>query len=189
LMRLFAALPLAAEVVDGLSQLSSRLQSQGWPVRWVRPAGLHLTLRFYGTVDPAGAERLAESLDAAAAGTSPIPLSLSGLGVFPGPRRPRVLWIGVAPVPALELLQHRVETAALAHGFEGERTTFRPHVTLGRVKRGSRLPPGAVTQLDGLTAEFGCLAQSLVLYRSDPGPGGPSYNSIHTVALEESWAA
>src|SRR3989475_1699992 len=49
--------------------------------------------------------------------------------VFPDFQRPRVVWVGIAPEPALELLQHQVEREFAPLGFPTEARAFRPHLT------------------------------------------------------------
>jgi len=90
-VRLFVALDLTGETRDRAATLLLRLEGAlaGW--RFVRPAGLHVTLRFLGEVDEA-TDRRARSLwrDAARA-AEPFRLRVSGLGTFPEGRRARVL--------------------------------------------------------------------------------------------------
>src|SRR6059058_4047497 len=81
----------------------------GLPVKWVRGEGLHLTLKFLGDVADEREPELAAALTRAAAGARGLALALGGFGVFPDFRRPRVVWVGIAPEPGLEILQHRVE--------------------------------------------------------------------------------
>src|SRR5207244_4699997 len=77
-------------------------------------------------------------LGRAAAGARALPLALGGFGVCPDFGRPRVVWVGIAPEPALEILQHRVEQEFAPLGFPTEARPFRPHLTLGRAARDAR---------------------------------------------------
>lgn len=116
------------------------MRARRLPVRWVRPEGIHLTLKFLGVVDDASEPRLRAALGQAAGGgdARPVMMQLEGFGVFPDFRRPRVVWAGVLPDPPLELLQHRVEQAFAPLGFPPEAKPFRPHLTLGRATREAR---------------------------------------------------
>src|SRR6266550_5952782 len=75
---------------------------------------------------------LAAALTRAAAGACNLSLTLGGFGVFPDFSRPRVLWVGIAPEPGLEILQHRVEQEFAPLGFPTEGRPFRRRVTLGQ---------------------------------------------------------
>jgi 2'-5' RNA ligase len=126
----------------GLWEAIRPLRDLDLPVKWVRPEGIHLTLKFLGDVEDAREPELRQALRAATAeGTAEpreLTIQLDGFGVFPDFQRPRVVWAGVAPEPALELLQHRVEQAFSPLGFPTEARAFRPHVTVGRAARDAR---------------------------------------------------
>jgi 2'-5' RNA ligase len=174
-MRLFAAITLPDSIRSELAALLDRLAARGWPVRWSRPDGLHLTLKFFGDVAPERLGEIGAALETAAAGTLPIPLSLTEPGAFPNPRHPRVLWIGIAADRALELLVDRIERASAALGFAAEAKVFHPHITLGRVRDGAVLPPGVLKQIPVIEEAF--VADHLDLFESRPGAGGARYLS------------
>jgi len=127
MIRLFVALALPAD-------LAIRLQSWGGGIpgaRWVAAHNLHLTLRFVGEVDEDVAEDLHHQL--ATLHAPGFELRLHGFGTFGG-RKPRALWAGVEPNPALQSLQNRIERLAQAAGLEPEPRSFTPHVTLAWLK-------------------------------------------------------
>jgi RNA 2',3'-cyclic 3'-phosphodiesterase len=101
------------------------------------PAGApdHLTLSFLGEVGSEFVDRISSALTRAASETPPFDLVLEGVGAFPTPARPRVVWVGATTGgPQASALAARV-SAALAHeGFPVERGPFVPHVTLFRVR-------------------------------------------------------
>ncbi|MGH7701827.1 MAG: RNA 2',3'-cyclic phosphodiesterase [Gemmatimonadales bacterium] len=174
-MRLFAAIPVAPPALGEIGRLLEQLRARDWPVKWVREEGLHLTLKFFGEVAAERAGEIATALGAAAAGTPVLDLGLSGIGVFPNPRRPRVLWVGLEGPVALELLADRVERQCQAIGFPVDGKPFQPHVTLGRLREGGRVSSAALTELGHHRFESGFAADSLVLYESRPGSGGTTY--------------
>ena len=118
-----------------------------WPVRWVRDEGLHLTLKFIGEQPETSLEPIASSLEGVAARHDALALGVGGLGAFPNLRAPRIVWVGVSNEPRLELLHHDVERACEALGIPVEGRAFRPHITLGRVKR--ELPAADARALAG----------------------------------------
>lgn len=189
-MRLFIALNLPAPVREAVWSATAPLRERGgdFPLRWVRPGGLHLTLKFLGEVaEDRGAA--VESALAAAAGDEQgkrpprgIPLSIGEFGAFPDARRPRVVWVGVAPDPALELLQHRVERAFGAIGFPVEGRPFRPHLTLARAGRGKTMN-GLAEGLAGLRLEEQVLVESVEVMQSTLERGGAVYQVRRSVPL------
>lgn len=176
-MRLFAGVPVPDPAREQILKLLRRLREGGWPVRWVHDEGLHLTLKFYGEVAGERLDVIGEALRYAADGTGTLSLRLSEIGAFPSRSRPRVLWVGIDAPPALELLHDRIERGSEAIGFPPEGVPFQPHVTLGRVREGQRLPPGGLEDyVDGFEqAPF--VAQELVLYESVLTTSGPRYES------------
>jgi 2'-5' RNA ligase len=152
------------------------------PLKWVRPENIHISLKFLGEVEEAREPELRAALQRAAGSRSearPLTLHIEGFGVFPDYRRPHVLWAGVAPDPALELLQHGVEQAFAPLGFPTEARPFRPHVTLARTGREARPRDfaGLEATLDQLTFSRPVTVADVDLMQStlQPSGGGPVY--------------
>ena len=182
-MRLFAGIPIPEPARGQLLGLLGKLRATSWPVRWVRDEGLHLTLKFFGEVPPERLEVIEEAVRSAVRGTGELPLELTELGAFPGGSRARVLWLGLASPPALELLQDRLERRSEAIGFPPEGSPFRPHVTLGRVREGQRIPRGGLSKFSEGYERVACLAPDLVLYESVLTRAGPHYEPRLTLNL------
>jgi RNA 2',3'-cyclic 3'-phosphodiesterase len=176
-MRLFAAVPVPEPAREQILKLLRRLREGGWPVRWVHDEGLHMTLKFFGEVPGDRLDVIGEALRYAANGAGALALRLGELGAFPSRSRPRVLWVGIDGPPTLELLQDRIERGAEAIGFPPEGAPFQPHVTLGRVREGQRLPPGGLEDYADSFEQVAFVAQELVLYESVLTTGGPRYES------------
>lgn len=176
-LRAFVALPLDPAALARLGALIASLRATTPGIRWMRPEGLHVTLRFLGATEAARAERVMERLRDAAAATPAATLPLGSLGLFPGRGAPRVLWVGLALPPPLLALQRACEDAARAEGFPPEERAFSPHLTLGRWRENARrpdLPPAALGDVR---------LETLVLYRSRPQAGGSVYTPLQSVAL------
>jgi len=183
-MRLFVAIPVAPPAHDVLTELLDRWRASDWPVKWVRTEGLHLTIKFLGSV---GAERISsirEGLSVCIAGTSVLSFTLTEVGAFPTLARARILFAGLECEARLELLVHQIERACAGLGFPVAGHPFRPHVTLGRVREGGRLPAAAVQAMEA--AELPALrfvSDQVILYESLPGAGGSRYEARATFPL------
>ena len=188
--RVFAALELTPELRQHLAEVQDNL-SQAVPgddVRWSRLDGVHLTVKFYGDVPR---ERLADieaGLARAAAEAAPIRLDVEGLGVFPNPQRPQIIWAGLAgDLTGLRALQAAVEAEATALGFRPEEREYAPHLTLGRVN--ARLRPSQHQALIDYLVEARHLplgsieADQLTLLRSELRPGGSVYTVLFNAPL------
>ncbi len=182
-MRLFLAIDLPTDVRTAVRDLQERTRRScpGW--RWVRPEGIHLTLRFLGEVDPADEPRHRETWRRAVLAHPPVRCHVGGLGVFPGGGRPRVLWVGVRDASTtgdLAALAEDLEEAARELGFEPEERPFRAHLTLARAERDGRPvapPPGGAALAEGIAAD------EVVLFRSELGPGGARYSRVAAFPL------
>ena len=136
-IRSFIAIPVPSAGIQALGDAVKRLDSDlGGSVRWVRPEGIHLTLKFMGDIQAEMVKRVLDALPPVAARFSPFELSISGLGVFPNPQRPRVLWAEVhGDLETLSALQLAVDDAVGKLGLPREKRRFTPHLTLGRVRK------------------------------------------------------
>jgi 2'-5' RNA ligase len=181
-MRLFVALPLPVETRRELAGVVAEWRRLQWPFRWVAPDALHVTLRFLGEVDREDEARIRDVLDECGRGTGWLDLVPTAYEIRPTRRRPRLIWLALEAVPALELLAHRLELA-LGASESGEGATFRPHVTLGRIVHQARLPGNASDVVAGATLPGPAGTDELVLYQSELDGGPPRYTARHVVSL------
>ncbi|MBI4697762.1 MAG: RNA 2',3'-cyclic phosphodiesterase [Nitrospirae bacterium] len=133
-MRSFIAIELPEAVRYALSGIEEELKKSRADVRWVKPENIHLTLKFLGDVEEKNTEKITEILKDICRRFKPFALEIKGMGVFPHPRSPRVLWTGMDISDTLENLQKEIEDAMTSLGFEREDRRFTAHLTLGRFR-------------------------------------------------------
>lgn len=184
-MRVFVALDVPEEVRAALRDVIARLREAGGGARWVRPEGIHITLKFIGETPEATIPPIRDAL-AGLRSPSPVEMSFRGLGFFPDARRPRVFWAGIEPSPNLGEIAAGVERALELLGFPLEARPFHPHLTLARLQPGvgtGRLRE-AVERLGA--AEFGAArAAEFYLYQSVLKPLGAEYVRLATFPFVE----
>ena len=134
-LRLFVACELPPAVRDALGRVQEELRARGAALlRWVRPEGIHLTLKFLGEVPAAKREAVENALAAAIVSPFALDVSLGSLGGFGGRQRLRVVWVGLeGDVEGLVRLAALVEEALGPLGFPRERRPFAPPLPLARV--------------------------------------------------------
>jgi len=155
------------------------LRPQATGVAWVGADNLHITLKFLGGVEDTRLSDVAGAVGAAA-DVRAFDVELRGLGAFPTPTRPRVIWAGAAAAPAFAELAAGVDRALGALGFPPEARGFTPHVTLGRLREARRDPALAAALTAAATRPFGMLGVArLSLMRSDLSPRGARYTELH----------
>jgi len=187
-MRLFVAVDVGdivrAEVARVIQVISEKLEAVKTPPRitWVKPASLHVTLRFIGEVSesevPALCERVAPPIPVA-----PFQVEWRGLGTFPSERHPRALWLGVIAGGAqLGRLEAEV-TRRLAGTVDPEARPLLPHLTVGRIKMaGAGVDwPKVLRAVEVRGARSA--VDRVTLYRSQLSQTGPHYTGVVSAPL------
>lgn len=197
--RLFLAVPLSPAVQSLVAEQIASLQEEGWPVRWVQPESVHLTIFFLGETDREHAELVRLALPAVVRGHAAFALRTAAFGVFPNFNHPRVLWLGLhGPVHRLETLAQSVREAVVGLGFPDRTEPYHPHITLGRVRNNDdgalvrlRQLPAAVKARFVDTASGAAIAppsepvpiQEVLLLRSHLSKDGPRYETLASFSL------
>jgi 2'-5' RNA ligase len=134
--RTFIAVELSAAIRNQVVALQQTLGRTGANVKWVEPENLHVSLVFLGEVDDRELPQVCRVVQEVAAGEPPFALRVAGVGAFPNPRHPKVVWAGITDgADALQHLHQSLEANLLALGcYRQEERGYTPHVTLGRVK-------------------------------------------------------
>jgi 2'-5' RNA ligase len=180
-IRSFLAIDPPDEVIREIGAVQGRLRKliEG-DIRWVRPEGIHLTLKFFGDIFAADVANITAAAEKAVEKEEPFSLLIGGAGVFPDPRRPRVLWLGMSgDVERLLAFQKGLDQSLHEIGFPREERPFRPHLTLGRIKtpRGLIGLARALEKGEEYTAgRF--VASGLSLLQSELTPRGAMYKQL-----------
>jgi 2'-5' RNA ligase len=181
-LRTFFAIEIGDEARREAATLVERLRSDPGcaAVRWGRPEGFHVTLRFLGSTPEARVPALVEAVRRETAGIAPFTLALGAVGGFPNQRRPRVVFAAVEPAAPVTVLAAAVERGVVAAGFAPEERPFHPHLTLGRVReRGRRVR--VPTAERAAPAPFP--VDSLLLFSSQLSSAGSTYTPLAQIAL------
>jgi 2'-5' RNA ligase len=191
-VRTFIANELSEDLLQALDLLQDGLRSQmpRGTVRWVRPDGIHLTLKFLGDTPVDQVDQVKAALAEAAAKVGPFRVAARGLGCFPNTRRPRVIWVGLEePTGALRRLRDAVEAHVAPLGFPTEGRSFNPHLTLGRVQRNAsssevrEVGQRVAASTTGLVGEMEVSTVSYI--KSELRPSGAVYTTLLDAALKE----
>jgi 2'-5' RNA ligase len=184
--RTFIGIDIGDGVRGNAVALQEALAKTGADVKWVTPESMHVTLLFLGEVDDRELHPVCKAVKAVAAGEPPFTLHVSGVGAFPTPRRPKVLWAGVtAGADALQRLNAALEEKMLDLGcYRTEERGYTPHLTLGRVKAEADGLAVAGELQKWLAWNGGRVAVAEVLvYSSETDRDGPVYTVIGRAPL------
>ncbi|HUR45270.1 MAG TPA: RNA 2',3'-cyclic phosphodiesterase [Candidatus Saccharimonadales bacterium] len=185
-LRLFVAIPLPSEVKDVLTGLQSTLKaSTGDAVRWTPREQMHLTLLFLGGVPHSQLEPLQNKLQEACASGQSLTIRAQGLGYFPNARKPQVIWCGVeGEIELLQKIQKHLQEALRPWCERIETRPFHPHLTLGRLRQGSRAPKWTMHLQSNSAKNFGeWLVTGCSLIQSKLSPHGSVHSELLRVNL------
>ena len=188
-LRLFIAVEVPPPVLGALGKLTELLtRSRISGLKPVRPEGIHLTLRFLGTVDRERVQDIVDAISPVAAASQPFSLRLGRPGVFPGRGYPRVLWVGLeGEVEALTDLQAGIEGSLSSVGFPAEPRPFHPHLTIARLRDGTPAADrwaAAETFLEhNVLPDLDIHVSHLSLMQSTLRPAGATYGRLARMPL------
>jgi 2'-5' RNA ligase len=183
LIRAFIAINLDPQVVEEIAKVQAVLKNVGGDVRWARPEGFHLTLKFLGDIQNNQVSAILAALQNVLKGQNPLSVVAQSLGAFPHIKRPRVLWVGLQG-EGLKELNNKIEQELIFLDFPPEDRDFSPHITLGRVRSLKGWEKVLPVMQEKQAERFGeSRVDEVVLYRSELKPDGAVYTALGKVSL------
>jgi RNA 2',3'-cyclic 3'-phosphodiesterase len=143
-MRLFLSINWNKQFTQSLEMLQEQLKRAGVKGYWRQGENLHLTLKFLGETDSNLIREISRNLEQIRMRQKSFEVQITGLGVFPNLRSPRILWLGVKSDTLLRL-QSDIDKA-LYLNFPVDHRTYQPHITLAS---------GGITGLNHETLKLG----------------------------------
>ena len=179
-VRSFIALELSQEAKEEIARIEGILKNSDMEIRWTKPDSAHLTLKFLGDVEENLLAEIGKDLDNITSGKIAFDILLEDIGVFPDWRFPKVMWIGIGEgKDMVSDMAQEVEDAMEKRGFEKEKRPFKPHFTIGRVRRARKKEQfeklvGTVT-IRPVTSRI----SNIILFKSVLTPKGAVYTPLH----------
>lgn len=152
-------------------------------LKFVNPEIVHITLKFLGDIKESMVAPISEALDSIMC--EPFEAKVEGIGVFPKPLNPKVLWLGATG--NFETLHNDVETLLKPFKFKEDERGFTAHATLARVKSLNKDQKSAFADVlkELKDIELGSMqVNKVLLKKSTLTPDGPIYETLHTVYLD-----
>jgi 2'-5' RNA ligase len=186
---LFVSLAVPEAVKARMAETQERFRRllPGSNLRWTRHEQFHLTLRFLGAVEAQKVGAMEHELRLAVASFPAFVLTAGGIGCFPNPRRPRVLWVGVSdPGDRLLALQGAVESVAGSYSIEPAEKRFTGHLTLARIQLLSAEENRRLSDLAASCSEpLGTWdVRTVDLMRSELSPKGARHSRLACAPLQ-----
>ena len=189
MVRAFLAIKPPLTIIRVASRTVSQLaQVDGAPVKWVQPELLHLTLKFFGTIEVAATPAICAEVRSVVQDVAAFPIQIQGVGAFPSVTRPRTIWAGVGVGGAqVNALAQSIDAALATLGYARDKRAFSAHLTLGRVKGRGSIAPLAQALVAQADRSFGSMTvDSVLLFSSKLGRSGPRYQCLATMSLAKS---
>ncbi|MBM4264125.1 MAG: RNA 2',3'-cyclic phosphodiesterase [Deltaproteobacteria bacterium] len=183
-IRAFIAVELAPSIIQNIDAAIDRLRPRLTNVRWVAPGNIHLTVKFLGDIPESQVDDLVAALTPVVRPFPRCTINAKGLGVFLDVKRPRIIWVGLAS-DALVALAAKVQACLLPLGFEPEKRSFTPHLTIGRWRQSDRAPKDLPVALaNWRSVDFGqSEVNEIVLFQSILKPQGAEYRKLKVIQL------
>jgi 2'-5' RNA ligase len=176
-MRSFLGFSCGDDLVQKLREVRESIPGD-IETRLVAPENYHVTVKFLGDRSREELEDLDRAFQRKLPTPGPFSLGVRGVGAFPDPGNPSVLWAGVETPDELRSFVQTVETISVEHGADREDRDYHAHVTLARVENQDKAGESTVNwiqQQEGRS--IGTLeADKLVLYESELQDDGPEYH-------------
>ena len=103
LIRCFLAVEIPDAVRRAAAELTEDLRKGAQFTKahpsWVKPQNMHFTVVFLGQRSANQVERVKRLMEDIPRAIAPFPVEVGGLGVFPNPRNPKIVWVGVRKGP------------------------------------------------------------------------------------------
>jgi len=175
-MRAFVAIEVNnKDVLNSIHKVQTELNIKAKPVEL---HNMHFTVQFLGEVSEEMIGKISDALNSIE--FSAFSISFTGIGVFPKPNSPRVIWIGTDDgINELEKLAEMVRSKLSQLGFSPDKK-FKPHVTIFRVKNKIEDMSDKLEKFSSYY--FGKQTVSEIkLKKSELTPNGPIYTDLLVV--------
>jgi 2'-5' RNA ligase len=186
-LRLFLAFPLPEKLIQRLAEVQQGVDSHGLQIDWTPSNAWHLTLHFLGSTDERLLEDLRHDLGACFHKHRPFDVKVSGLGCFPHPSQPKILWAGIEDPHQLlaRLCEDSRRMLNQYRLFKLEEHAYIPHLTLGRIKDQSpSFDPFAFAKAMAAWSPIGTLGiEKACLYQSHLSKKGARYEVLQEYKL------
>lgn len=103
------------------------------PVKWTRETNLHVTLFFLGHIDDESTAKVCSAVQKIANLEDIFDLNMEKIELAPSANDPQMIWLTGKPSEELRKIHEKIEKELGT--FKAKRKTFRPHVTLGRIRK------------------------------------------------------
>ena len=185
-IRSFLAFEMPVKIREIVSRALKEMKKLPLDVRWVRAENIHITVVFMGNISEDDITPIGEAVSKICNRYGPFNVTLTGSGIFGSLRNPRVIWIGLdGDLKRMSYFRNSLQKNLTPFGIKEEKRRFKPHLTLGRFRKGT----GPIAHMDKLLSKYqdidspACAVEELILFKSELRPGGAVYSRLEAWPL------
>lgn len=181
-MRVFLALEIPGEIKAYLGVVKDQMAARIRNIKWVNEGGQHITLKFFGEQEEKRVSEIGDALSGIEKSYDPIAVALKNIEAFPDRKRARVIVMALEKgVDNIRMIFHDIEDRLSGLGIEKEKRSFKPHITLGRMKI-----PGPLLDRDIVAVDMkGFTVSKMVLFQSILQPAGAIYIPVRELEFNK----
>lgn len=171
--------------MNKLAAAQQLLVQTGADLKLVKLQNIHITVRFLGNITSETVDKIFDEMKEVH--FVPFDVRIKGLGAFPNPNYPRVVWAGIATgADQLKSVFSQLESRLRGLGFTQNSKGFSPHLTIARVRSGRNRAQLTRFFTENAEHEFGVIkAKCLRLKKSELTPRGPVYSTLKEFCPQE----
>jgi 2'-5' RNA ligase len=167
-----------------IKELIQAIKKAQADVKLVEPENIHITLKFLGDVCEDQTNNIVSIITNACIDSKPFFLDLVGTDVFPNRDYIKIIWVGLKHIESIEPIAMHINEKLGRLGFDKDKRSFSPHVTIGRVRTAKNKQKLLSTIQQFQNVEFGKQkVDSIKLMKSVLTPKGPLYAVIKEINL------
>lgn len=180
MVRVFIGIPLDRQCQKQVDELLRPLEQSRQDIRWVPAGNRHLTLAFLGNIPDHEVLKLQHSFAGAYQHETRFHYPLTTLTRFPDTAG-RIIALTNDPTRPLDVLFQNTLEMLRENRLKPDRKDFRPHITLGRIKRPRHVKESLAQQVN-----INLTVGKVRLFQSQSSESGPVYTSLAETHLRTS---
>ena len=178
MQRVFIGIPIDKHSQQHINVLLKPIEDSRRDIRWVPENNRHLTLAFLGNRPISEVDNLIQQFDESYQQETRFQYRLSTLERFPDPKG-RIIALTNEPDEPLDKLFQITLKLLQRNEIEFDRKKFRPHVTLGRIRR-----PKHVNKTFDQQLNINLDITKITLYQSNLSESGSIYLPLKEIQLD-----
>ncbi len=177
--KIFVGISVPEDIKKRLSRRTGKWKEL--PVKWVKEDSFHVTLSFLGYVEDEALVNICAGVKEAAKKIESFDINFEKIELGPDQKSPNLIWATGETSENLKRLQEEIEKSLDI--FIAEKKTFRPHITLGRIRKFKWETLPEIPEIEE-NFKFSVPVETVEIFESKPEKGGTVYDVLESCELK-----